>query len=446
MHFRTLLCVLILLLGHGGGVSRGKYDASSRWHRPVPVLLVKAAPVGPPNPLAGVTKIVLNSTLKLTKPALLPNLRLTFKQIKSATSTSFRPALINATKFALPEINSQLAAAGKPPISVRATAELVADAVIRALGGSLPWDTIDGTNKRHRRLAPRGIENYMTCTEFATSALPAFLTAAAWFAIGNAGKNPVTVLTTDQQFFIRAVHPTPPFAQVYYSANFPPFFKKSGAVTMKDAIYFKTPLAAQDVAPNLKFETNGDFWGRTSLLAHEMVHVQQVKKAGSFIAFAYNYLYGYCAAVFSYEGNAFEQEAYGRQRGVDPAWYRPAAHFKNWKRLGLINWIGLPTGANFSNTNGVMLFTKGILQVHPADLPASPSKRFRYFIKGTAAYTAFTKAQCDPNKKPLSPLSKACQADTSPDACDPEWVEEQNALCKASQQSFNNGTFPWMIY
>jgi hypothetical protein len=181
------------------------------------------------------------------------------------------------------------------------------------------------------------------CAAFATTSLPAYLAAYAWFEGLNGGYE---TLSTHQKYFQRSIFGEDILSQVSvkYNANMPPFFGSAQGVTMGKHIFIKGPPHRLDTANTWVMDLDVAFRTQTRLLNHEMGHVLQYKARNFAIAkFGWDYLKGFCEAGMSYADNAMEKNAETYRAQADALmWGQPVAHFKRWRAGNLYLMTGYP--------------------------------------------------------------------------------------------------------
>lgn len=277
------------------------------------------------------------------------------------------------------------------------------------------------------RLVKRDIFTDIACGAFAGLALPAFLTAAGWFSAANDGSRS---LTTDQKWFLYPLHGslvTTVNLNIFYSATFPPGFGGAAATTMNRNIYVKNPRTGNPPSPLPNSLLGSAFGSQVVLLAHEIVHVGQYRADNWNLAeFGLEYMFQYCKAGFSYENNALEKQAYTRQELVKPL-LKDTRWYTIWKKVKGATKLGYP--ANLAPTvnpsYSMLVFQKGSIQIK------TNSNCYRIFVG--ADFQAQNAAQCGKLKVIKG---KPCLKDPEPPACDPEYVQEKNALCQQRKAAY----------
>ena len=150
-----------------------------------------------------------------------------------------------------------------------------------------------------------GVFGTAICGLFATSFHGWFLLAAADFRAIN--HDPRT-LTEDQNFFIYPVHgdiATSGPVSVYWQATRAAFFNLFGAA----GTTFNRDVYVLDEFLSVGSYTDFDkqFVSGIITLTHEITHVLQYRQDGYDLPdYAYDYLFQYCKARFSYTGNAWK--------------------------------------------------------------------------------------------------------------------------------------------
>ncbi|KAG8819907.1 hypothetical protein FRC17_010301 [Serendipita sp. 399] len=180
------------------------------------------------------------------------------------------------------------------------------------------------------------------CQVFAAGALPGYQVSYILF---NALNVPVPwrSTTADQNFYIHPLH-GPIYRdsiRIYYNANFAPGFGSATGVTMGRAIYLRAGPST-DVSQSL-------FPSQTRLLLHEFTHTKQYRSVAYIpSAFGLRYLFNYCKAGFSYEGNVMEKDANAQAAQMNTLLGPIGLQFlRIWKARNLGATLGLPIAKTF---------------------------------------------------------------------------------------------------
>ncbi|KAB5547082.1 hypothetical protein GE09DRAFT_1129873, partial [Coniochaeta sp. 2T2.1] len=209
----------------------------------------------------------------------------------------------------------------------------------------------------------------MVCSTVAKSLVPFHDASANLFAALNPAAS-ASATTDEQNFFLyhivgELIHDG---IQIFYQATYVPGFTGAG-ITMGRNVYLRNDRKSAALP------TDPGFYETVLLVAHELVHCAQYSAHGySIAAFGERYLYQWCAAGFSYEGNTFEKSAYeveGRLRAslADPV---AIGYFDLWRGKADVAALGYPSSwppaAVTGTTAGIseLRFQRGTVLRNPA--------------------------------------------------------------------------------